>query len=102
MPTYRVSPNALIDIEGFRQYLIRKNGEQVADEFLESIYQKFSYLTQFPNVARKRIDIAEDAYSYPLVRYKRIILFRKISGDILVVRVLGGRQEPNRHIGGEF
>lgn len=102
MSQYFVSPEALEDIENFANYLIKENGQKVSDEFLQSIYELFAFLANYPGVAKPRKDISDNALAYPHIKYKRTILFAKVSSGIRIARVLGGRQDHKRHLRGSF
>ena len=53
--TYEVIAEAAIDIEGFRLYLRKENGESVAEQFLDYIYKKFEILATRPGMGISRI-----------------------------------------------
>ena len=98
MPNYEVSFKAEEDIDRFRRYLIRENGLKVSEEFVNSIYELFDFIAQYPNVAKSKKDIDDGAFSYPHVKYKRVVLFKHTDDGITIVRVLGGRQDQSRHV----
>lgn len=92
MPKFIVSTQAAEDIENFRQYLIQQNSEQVSNEFLEAIYEKFNLLANYPAMGKSRNDLLPGLLSFPDIKYRRSIFYKKVPKGIKVLRVLGGYQ----------
>jgi toxin ParE1/3/4 len=87
---YRISAQARLDLEGIWLYLA-KESEDIADQAIDNIFERFPKLAQFPEMGRDRSEIYAGLRSFPVQRH--IIFYNLIEGGIEVVRILHGARD---------
>lgn len=65
---------------------IADNSENIADSFIDELFERFVLIGQFPQMGRERDELAVGLRSFPLRRY--LIFYRVIDNGIEIVRVL--------------
>ena len=90
---FSISNDALEDILKFHQYLIDENSLSISEEFIEKLFSKFQLLADFPGIGRTRNEISQDLLSFPDLKFNQCVFYKKSSNGILVIRMLGGRQD---------
>jgi toxin ParE1/3/4 len=71
-------------------------GVELADQCLDELQQKFLQLQQFPGVGRSREDLAPGLRSVVVRDF--LILYRSLTGLLIIVRVVHGRRDLDRII----
>ena len=83
----------LEDINSIWDYLHNLAGEQVADRYIERIYEVFELLSEHPYLGRPRPDIALNIRSYSVSRTPYIILYFPRDYGVEISRVFDSRQD---------
>ncbi|MCV6615295.1 MAG: type II toxin-antitoxin system RelE/ParE family toxin [Cellvibrionaceae bacterium] len=98
MPAYRlvISPAAKADLGDIYQYGCGRWGEAQLASCVDGIKRQLVLLAQQARLGRKRPELIEGVRSLP---YKSHTLYYRIVADrVELVRVLHGRQDPQRHL----
>ena len=98
MPTHQlvIAPAAKNDLKDIYQYGLRQWGQTQSDSYLTTIKDKFWSLTEQPLMGIERPELLPDIRSLPIQSHT---LFYRASGNrIEIIRVLHGRQDPQRHL----
>lgn len=85
MSLFRLSQQAEIDLEDIWIFLAKQDGV-VADKQISNILNRISMLSQFPDMGKKRDDLAENLRSFPIKPY--LIFYRKVENRIEIIRIL--------------
>lgn len=97
---YVLIEESLKDIRDHKDYLLSNANQEVAHNFVISIFDKFQLLADYPNVGKPRTNIKSGFFSFPDTKYKRTIFYKKISVGVRILAVLGGYQDHKRHLRG--
>ena len=81
------------DIDRIWDYLNRLAGEQVADRYVNRIYEIFELLSEHPYLGRARPDIGMNMRSYSVPRAPYIILYYPRDYGVEISRVFDSRQD---------
>lgn len=79
------------DIENIIDYIADNSSFDAAERFLKKINDKCRTLANFPNMGRRRSELAELLRSFPVDDY--LIFYRPIEGGIEVLRVVSGYRD---------
>lgn len=93
MAEVNVSWQPIKDIHDIWDYLHKLAGEQVADRYIERIYEIFELLSEYPYLGRARPDIALSIRSYSVPRTPYIILYYPRDYGVEVSRVFDSRRD---------
>lgn len=98
MPKYAliIAPAAKADLKDIYQYGLRQWGQQQSDSYLENLEEHFWMLTEQPLIGVERPDLLTDMRSLPIESHT--LFYRARSGTVEIIRVLHGRQDPQRHL----
>jgi toxin ParE1/3/4 len=88
--TYRLSLDAVQDLESIQQYVLEKRPSSV-DDVMESIEAACILLGLHPGVGRTRDEIAAGVLSFPAGRY--LIFYDKDNDTINILRVIHGSRD---------
>jgi len=89
-----VSPAAKSDIKDIYQSGIRQWGQVQSDQYLDTIKDILWKLTEQPEMGIARPELLSNTRSLAI---KRHIIFYRIAADCVeVLRILHGRQDPQR------
>jgi toxin ParE1/3/4 len=96
MAVYELTAKAESEIEGIYEYSITNFGFSVAQDYLMGLHACFQLLADHQSFGTD--------YSFIVLRLRRYeyrshsIYYQTTEGGVLIVRVLGGKQDPARHI----
>lgn len=79
------------DIEKIIDFIAGNSSFGAAERFLDKINQKCRNLANFPNLGRRRDELAPTLRSFPIDDY--LIFYRSVEGGIEVVRVVSGYRD---------
>lgn len=96
MGQLRFSAAALIDIEDIAEAIARNNGALVAERNVARLRGSLQTLAEFPEVGRKRSQLASGLRSWPLTPW--IALYRIADDGIEIIRILHGRRRITRKV----
>ena len=91
-----IAPAARNDLKEIYQYGLRQWGQAQSESYLSTIKDQFWLLTQQPLMGTERSELLPDARSLPIQSHT---LFYRVNADkVEIIRVLHGRQDPQRHL----
>ncbi|MBD2300952.1 type II toxin-antitoxin system RelE/ParE family toxin [Nostoc sp. FACHB-87] len=90
MSRFKISQQAIQDIENIWNYIAEKN-PQAADKLFDKLREKFPKLAKFPQLGKPRFDLAASLRCFPVENY--LIFYRSMEQDIEIVRILHGAQD---------
>lgn len=98
MPKYQlvIAPAAKTDLKDIYQYGLRQWGLNRSKSYLENIKEHFRALTEQHLTGVDRSELLSGTRSLPIESH---ILFYRVTPDtVKIIRVLRGRQDPQRHL----
>ena len=95
MAGYRVSPRATVDLDEIYEYSILKFGLPQAKAHLNGLHGLFAFLEDRPALGRRAANLAPDLRRWEYQSH--VIFYVPEPQGILVVRVLHGRMDFQRH-----
>ena len=91
-----IAPTAKNDLKDIYQYGLRQWGQAQSDSYLFGIKNQFWLLTEQPLIGTERPELLPDIRSLPIESHT--LFYRVTSNKIEIIRVLHGRQDPQRHL----
>lgn len=98
MPVHQlvIAPAAKTDLKDIYQYGLRQWGQTQSESYLESIKEQFWTLTELPLIGIDRSELLSGTRSLPIESHT--LFYRVTTDTVEVIRVLHGRQDPQRHL----
>ncbi len=98
MSDYRliISPVAQDDLKNIYQFGLRNWGVNQSLKYLENLKERFWALIKQPLIGIERSELMPEMRSFPVESH--IVFYQVRSKKIEIIRILHGRQDPNRHI----
>ncbi|WP_445765625.1 type II toxin-antitoxin system RelE/ParE family toxin [Rheinheimera sp.] len=98
MPAYRlvIAPAAKNDLKDIYQYGLRQWGQAQSNSYLSAIKNQLWLLTEQPLIGLERPELLPQIRSLPIQSH--ILFYRVTANQIEIIRVLHGRQDPQRHM----
>lgn len=91
-----IASAAKIDLKDIYQYGLRQWGKVQSDRYLENIKDQLWSLREQPLIGVDRSELLPDVRSLPIESHT---LFYRVTTDrVEIIRVLHGRQDPQRHL----
>jgi toxin ParE1/3/4 len=81
---------------GIATYTLSMWGEEQMSRYIDGLHAKFVELAQFPSLGRSRDELAPDYRS--IVQGAHIVFYRTTARELVIVRILHGRMDPDRHL----
>lgn len=91
-----VAPAAKNDLKEIYQYGLRQWGRAQSESYLSTIKNQFWLLTQQPLIGTERPELMLNTRSLPIESHA--LFYRVTANRVEVIRVLHGRQDPQRHL----
>jgi toxin ParE1/3/4 len=91
-----IAPAAKNDLKEIYQYSLRQWGQAQSESYLSNIKNQFWLLTQQPLIGTERPELLPDTRSLPIESHT--LFYRVTSNRVEIIRVLHGRQDPQRHL----
>jgi toxin ParE1/3/4 len=91
-----IAPAAKNDLKDIYQYGMRQWGQAQSESYLSTIKNQFWLLTQQPLMGTERPDLLPDTRSLPIESHT--LFYRVTANRVEIIRVLHGRQDPQRHL----
>ena len=88
---YRLTPRAIADLEEIWRYTADTWSIAQADQYIDSFAQSFETILSMPEMARERLEFSPPVRIQPSGQHH--VVFRIEAGHVLVIRILGGRQD---------
>ena len=98
MPAHQlvIAPAAKTDLKDIYQYGLRQWGQTQSESYLENIKQQIWTLTEQPLIGVDRSELLSGARSLPIENHT--LFYRATLDTVEIIRVLHGRQDPQRHL----
>ena len=90
-----IAPAAKNDLKDIYQYGLRKWGKVKSDSYLVALKDQFWSLTKQPLIGIERLELLPDTRSLHIQSHT--LFYRVTANRIEIIRVLHGRQDPQRH-----
>ena len=90
-----LAPAAQSDLKEIYRYTLEHWGIKQAQDYLTHIKQTFKVLLSNPDLGRERNELGQNVRAMSC--QKHIIFYRHIKTELQIIRVLHGRQDPERH-----
>ena len=91
-----IAPAAKNDLKDIYQYGLRQWGQAQSESYLSTIKNQFWLLTQQPLMGTERPELLPDTRSLPIESHT--LFYRVTANRVEIIRVLHGRQDPQRHL----
>lgn len=91
-----ITSAAKTDLKNIYLYGIRQWGQAQSDHYLEIIKNQFWSLTEQPLMGVDRPELLPGARSLPVESHT--LYYRVTTSSVEIIRVLHGRQDPQRHL----
>ena len=91
-----ISPAAKNDLKDIYQYGLRQWGKSQSESYLSTIKKPFWLLTQQPLMGTDRPELLPDTRSLPIESHT--LFYRVTTNRVEIIRILHGRQDPQRHL----
>jgi toxin ParE1/3/4 len=89
---HRLVAKAEDDISDIWHYVAKESGNvDIADRLIDSITQRFHFLSNQPYSGRTRDELKPGLRSFPVGQY--VIFYRVLLADVLILRVMHGRRD---------
>ncbi len=87
---HRLTPEAEGELHDIWYYVAKESGSiEIADQLIDSITERFYFLTQYPHMGRSRDhDLRPGVRSFPVGEY--IIIYRTEGEGVLILHVMRG------------
>lgn len=96
MANYQLSETATSDLDNLYLYGITNHGLRQADDYYDGLIEKFETLFNHPDWGSDYEFIAPNLRRYEYGSHS--IYYQHKGAHVLIVRVLGYRQDPARHL----
>ena len=92
----RLSNPAKTDLQHIAKYTQEEWGVVQKKVYLNLIKKSFNTLSRVGNIGIKRNDIEQGLYVYSIK--KHTVYFRETDQEVVVLRILHSRMDPERHL----
>lgn len=98
MPAYKlvIAPVAKNDLKDIYRYGLRQWGQAQSDSYLSAIRNQLWLPTEQPLIGVERPELLPHIRSLPIQSH--ILFYRVTVNQIEIIRVLHGRQDPQRNL----
>ena len=91
MIRFRISKNALRELDEIFVYWDTRASLEVADRLVEAIEEHFALLAESPGIGRRCDEIAAGVRCFPAGKY--LIYYRKARGSVEILHVFHGARD---------
>jgi len=98
MPAHQlvIALAAKTDLKDIYQYGLRQWGQSQSESYLENIKEQFWTLTEQPLIGIDRSELLSNTRSLTIESHT--LFYRVTPETVEIIRVLRGRQDPQRHL----
>lgn len=89
--TYRLTPNALADLDNIWRFSSEKWSIERADRYIDELEQVFELIGEIPTMAREYQEFTPPVRIH--VFNTHLIVYMVDAGQVSILRLLGGRQD---------
>ncbi|WP_417491806.1 type II toxin-antitoxin system RelE/ParE family toxin [Maricaulis sp.] len=97
MAGYRLTIRAEADVEAIYEYSILTFGPERAGAYFDALFARFALLADYPGLGHDYGHIAPGLRRFEQASHS-IYYIRLDDGDLQILRILGQRQDPVRHL----
>lgn len=95
MDPFRLTQDAVFDIDAIWLYLLEKEGVETADRMVTELFKGFYKLADIPNVGHRRADLtSRQVLFYRVLSY--LVIYEPGSQPLQIVGVLHGKRNVSR------
>ena len=87
---YRLTPKAEDDLEAIWRYSAETWSAEQADTYIDTLTTTIETIVAMPTIARERMEFDPPVRIHPAAEH--LIIYCIAADEILIVRILGGRQ----------
>jgi toxin ParE1/3/4 len=81
---------------GIATYSLSMWGEAQMSQYIDSLHGRFAELARSPSLGRSPDEIAPGYRS--IVQGRHIVFYRITARELIILRILHGRMDPDRHL----
>lgn len=81
---------------GIATYTMSMWGEAQMSRYIDGLHARFAELARFPGLGRPRDEMAPGYRS--IVQSTHVVFYRTTTQELVIVRILHGRMDPDRHL----
>ena len=81
---------------GIATYTLSMWSEAQMSRYINGLNARFAELARFPNLGRPRDEMAPGYRS--IVQGVHIVFYRTTAWELVIIRILHGRMDPDRHL----
>jgi toxin ParE1/3/4 len=93
---YRLLPKAEADFYDIYAYTYENFGEGQAEKYTDGLLDAFTLITEHTHIGREIGHVRTGYFRYEYEGHT--IYYRQVQTGIAIVRILGGKQDPLRHL----
>ncbi len=93
-----LSRNAEVDLEGIWLTSASEYGVAHAERVIEHLSHIFDLLDQFPGIGQDYPRLREDVVYFPVRIYPFLVFYKRVGGDIRIVRILHDKMRVEDHL----
>lgn len=95
MDPFRLTEDAVVDIDAIWLYLLEKEGVETADRIVTELFKGFYKLADIPNIGHRRADLtSRQVLFYRLFSY--LVIYEAGSKPLQILGVLHGKRNVSR------
>ena len=95
MDPFRLTPDAVLDIDAIWLYLLEKEGVETADRIVTEIFKGFYKLADIPNIGHRRADLTSKQVLFYRV-FSYLVIYERGSRPLQILGVLQGKRNVAR------
>jgi plasmid stabilization system protein ParE len=92
---FRLTPDAVLDIDAIWLYLLEKEGVETADRIVTEIFKGFYKLADIPNIGHRRADLTSKQVLFYRV-FSYLVIYERGSRPLQILGVLQGKRNVAR------
>ena len=96
-PNYRIRQLAVEDLERIWIYSFQQWGGEQADHYLQALFDRFTWLAEYPKLGKARDDIKPGYFCFPEGRH--LVFYIVTNTDIEIIGVPHQSMDVINHVG---
>ena len=95
MDPFRLTEDAIVDVDGIWLYLLEKDGVETADRIVTELFKGFYKLADIPNSGHRRADLTSRQVLFYRV-FSYFVIYERGSKPLQILGVLHGKRNVSR------
>ena len=95
MDPFRLTEDAILDIDAIWLYLVEKDGVETADRVVTELFTVFYKLSDIPNLGHRRADLTSRQVLFYRV-FSYLVIYEPGSKPLQILSVLHGKRNVSR------